>query len=329
MKKSFRPLGAVLAAVVVGFASLVAATSTAQTYPARTVRVIVPFAPGGTTDVLGRFIAAELATALGQSFVVENVSGGGGNIGSNQVAKAAPDGYTLLIGAAGNISINPGLFTNMPYDPQADLAPVALMASTMNLLVVHPSVPAKSVPELIALAKASPGKLTYASAGNGSTIQLAAEMFKHLAGVDILGINYRGSGPAMLDLLAGRTDIMFENMPTALPRVQAGSLRALGVTGRARNPALPDVPTIAEAGLPDFEATSWFGVLAPARTAPVVIDVLYRTIADALKKPESADKVRKMGADVTVMGPEDFSRLIRSDTRKWGGIIKAAGITAN
>lgn len=301
----------------------------AQPYPSRTVRVVVPFAPGGTTDVLGRFIAAELATAFAAPFVVDNVSGGGGNIGSNQVAKAAPDGHTLLIGAAGNISINPGLFTNMPYDPQTDLAPVALMASTMNLLVVHPSVPAKTVQELIALAREKPGKMTYASAGNGSTIQLAAEMFKKLAGVDILGINYRGSGPAMLDLLAGRTDLMFENMPTALPRVQTGSLRALGVTGKSRNPALPDVPTIAEAGLPEFEATSWFGVLAPARTPAPIIDALHRAISEALKKPDAADKVRRMGADVTLSGPEEFRKLIRSDTEKWNSIIKASGITAN
>lgn len=319
-----------LAGALCGCAWLFAsAESLAQAYPARAVRVIVPFAPGGTTDVLGRFIAAELTSSLGQPFVVENLSGGGGNIGSNAVAKAAPDGHTLLIGAAGNLSINPSLFTNMPYDPATELAPIALMASTMNLLVVHPSVQATTVRELIALAKEKPGKMTYASAGNGSTIQLAAEMFKKLAGVDILGINYRGSGPAMLDLLAGRTDIMFENMPTALPRVQAGSLRALGVTGKSRNPSLPDMPTIAEAGLPDYEVTSWFGVLAPARTPPAIIDGLHRAVADALKKPDSAERVRKMGAEVTLNGPEEFRKLIRADTEKFGAIIKAAGIKAN
>jgi len=331
MKRNAIPaLRAFLAAVLcTGAALLAPADSLAQAYPSRTVRIIVSFAPGGTTDLLGRFIAAELSSSLGQPFVVENISGGGGNVGSSAAARSTPDGHTLLIGAAGNIAINPGLFTNMPYDPATELAPVALMATVMNLLVVHPSVPAHSVKELIALAKNKPGKLTYASAGNGSTIQLAAEMFKHLAGVDILGVNYRGSGPAMLDLLGGRTDIMFENMPTALPRVQSGSLRALGVTGRTRNPALPNVPTIAEAGLPDFEAISWFGVMAPARTPPVIIDALYRAIAAALQKSESMEKVRSMGADVTVTGPDDFRKLIKADTEKWAAIIKAAGIKAN
>ena len=319
-----------LVAFALAFAlALAATTASAQAYPTRGGKIIVAFAPGGTTDVLGRLIAAELTSGLGQTFVVENVSGGGGNIGSNQVAKSAPDGYTLLIGAAGNIAINPGLFTNMPYDPQTDLAPIALVASTPNLLVVHPSVPANNVKELIALAKAQPGKLTYASAGNGSTIQLAAEMFKFLAGVDILGVNYRGSGPAMLDLLAGRTDIMFENMPTALPRVQSGSLRALGVTGRTRNPELPSVPTIAEAGLPEFEATSWFGLLAPAKTPQPVIDALYRTLAEAMKRPDVLERIRKMGAEPTLLAPEPFAKLIREDTAKWRRIIQAAKISAS
>jgi tripartite-type tricarboxylate transporter receptor subunit TctC len=310
-------------------ALLLPSQASAQAYPSRTVRIIVAFAPGGTTDLLARFIASELAGPLGQPFVVENISGGGGNVGSAQAARTAPDGHTLLLGAAGNIAINPSLFTNMPYDPATELAPVALMATVMNMLVVHPSVPANSVKELIALARSRPGKLTYASAGNGSTIQLAAEMFKHMAGVDILGVNYRGSGPAMVDLLGGRTDIMFENMPTALPRVQSGSLRALGVTGRTRNPALPNVPTIAEAGLPDFEALSWFGVMAPAKTPPAVIDTLHRAIAAALAKPESVEKVKSMGADVTVLGPEAFRNLIKADTEKWAAIIRAAGIKAN
>ena len=319
-----------LATLALAAAELLAsADAPAQAYPTRQVRIIVSFAPGGTTDLLGRFIAGELAAALGQPFVVENISGGGGNVGSAQAARATPDGHTLLIGAAGNIAINPGLFDNMPYDPATELAPVALMATVMNLLVVHPSVPANNVKELIALAKSRPGKLTYASAGNGSTIQLAAEMFKHMAGVDIVGVNYRGSGPAMLDLLGGRTDLMFENFPTALTRVQAGSLRALGVTAKKRNPALPNVPTIAEAGLPDYEASSWFGVLAPAKTPPAVIDTLSRAIAASLAKPESVEKIKGMGAEPTVLGPEEFRRMIRADTEKWAAIIKAAGIKAN
>ena len=320
-----RLLQAALAALVL----LAPALSSAQAYPNRQVRIVVAFAPGGTTDLIGRFIAGELAASLGQPFVVENISGGGGNVGSAQAARSAPDGHTLLIGAAGNISINPGLFDNMPYDPATELAPVSLIASVMNLLVVHPSVPASSVKELIALAKSKPGKLTYASAGNGSTIQLAAEMFKTMAGVDIVGVNYRGSGPALLDLLGGRTDVMFENFPTAYTRVQAGGLRAIAVTGRKRNPQLPNVPTIAESGLPDYDAMSWFGVMAPAKTPPAVIDTLAKAIATALAKPESIEKIKGMGADPTVLGPEDFRKLIRADTEKWGRIIKAAGIKAN
>ena len=314
---------------VLALALLAPALSSAQAYPSRQVRIVVAFAPGGTTDLIGRFIAGELAASLGQPFVVENISGGGGNVGSAQAARSTPDGHTLLIGAAGNISINPGLFDNMPYDPATELAPVSLIASVMNLLVVHPSVPANSVKELIALAKSKPGKLTYASAGNGSTIQLAAEMFKHMAGVDIVGVNYRGSGPALLDLLGGRTDVMFENFPTAFTRVQAGGLRALAVTGKRRNPQLPNVPTIAESGLPDYDAMSWFGVMAPAKTPPAVIDTLAKAIAASLAKPESVEKIKGMGADPTVLGPEDFRKLIRADTEKWSRIIKAAGIKAN
>lgn len=298
----------------------------AQAYPTRPVRMVVPFAPGGATDILARMISAELTTALGQAFTVENVSGGGGNIGSNQVAKAPADGYMLLFGAAGNLAINPGLFANMPYDPIADLAPVSLMASTMNVLVAHPSVNAKTVKELIGVAKEQPGKLSYASAGNGSTIHLAAEMFKSMAGVNVLGVPYRGSGPAMIDLLAGRTNIMFENMPSAIPHIQSGALRPLGVTGKVRSDLLPNVPTIAEAGVAGFEATSWFGVLAPARTPQPVIERLNRAIIEAMKKPDVIEKVRKLGADVTTNSPEEFRRLIRTDTDKWGAIIKAAGI---
>ncbi len=301
--------------------------ASAQSYPAKPVKMIVPFAPGGATDILARLISAELSMALGKPFVVENISGGGGNIGSNNAARAEPDGYTLLFGAAGNIAINPGLFKNMPYDPIKDLAPVSLLASTANVLVVHPSVPAKNVKELIALAKSKPGELNYASSGNGSTIHLAAEMFNHMAGVKTVGVHYRGSAPAMIDLLAGRTHLMFENIPSALPRIQDGSLRALGVTGRTPTAALPGVPPIADAGLPGFEATSWFGVFAPARTPPAIIDKLAQTIAEAAKKPAVIEKIRGLGAEVTIAGPAEFSKLVRTDTEKWAAVIRNAGVT--
>ena len=301
----------------------------AQNYPAKPVRMMVPFEPGGATDILARIICAELTNSLSQSFFVENKSGAGGNLGANVVAKADPNGYTLLLAGAGNIVINPSLFANMPFDPMTDLAPVSLMVTTMNVLMVHPSVPAKSVLELIALAKEKPGKLTFASTGNGGTQHLSGELFKMLAKVNILHVPYRGSAPAMSDFVAGRTDMMFDAVATALPRVQAGTVRALGVTAKKRSAMLPNVPTIAEAGLPEYEATTWFGVMAPARTPRSVIDRLNRAIVDALKKPEMIEKIRSIGAEPFSNTPEEFKDLIRADTEKWRVVVKAAGVTIN
>ena len=244
-------------------------------------------------------------------------------------AKADPNGYTLLFAGAGNIVINPSIFTNMPFDPMTDLAPVSLMVKTMNILLVHPSLPAKSVLELIALAKEKPGKLTFASSGNGGTPHLSGELFKMLAGVNILHVPYRGSAPAISDFVAGRTDMMFDNIPSSLPRIQTGALRALGVTAKKRSDMLPNVPTIAEAGLPEFEATTWFGVMAPARTPPIVIDRLNHAIVNALKKPEVIEKIRSVGAEPFSNTPEEFKELIRADTDKWRVVVKTAGVTVN
>jgi tripartite-type tricarboxylate transporter receptor subunit TctC len=301
----------------------------AQNYPAKPVRVMVPFEPGGATDIMARLISAELTNSLGQSFLVENRSGAGGNIGANVVAKADPNGYVLLFAGAGNIAINPSLFTNMPFDPITDLAPVSLMVTTMNVLMVHPSVPAKSVLELIALAKEKPGKLSFASTGNGGTQHLSGELFKMLAGINVVHVPYRGSGPAMADFVVGRTEMMFDNIPPALPRIQAGTLRALGVTAKKRSDMLPGVPTIADAGLPDFEASSWFGVMAPARTPAAVINRLNQAMVEALKKPEVIEKIRGMGADPASSTPEEFTERIRADTEKWRAVVKAAGVTVN
>jgi tripartite-type tricarboxylate transporter receptor subunit TctC len=302
------------------------AQAIAQPYPTKPVKMVVAFEPGGATDILARLIAAELSQSLGQQVVVENRSGGGGNIGANLVAKSEPDGYTLHFGADGNIAINPSLFKNMPLDPAVDFVPVAPMASSMNVLVVHPSVPAKNVKELIALAKAQPGKHTFASSGNGGTIHLSGEMFKMMAGVDIVHVPYRGSAPAMVDLIAGRTDMMFDNIPSARPRIQQGSLRALGVTGATRSNALPDVPTIAEAGLPGYEATTWFGVFAPAKTPPAIVDKLNKAIADALRKPAVVEKIQGMGAEPMFMTPAEFQKLVLSDTEKWRKVVKGANV---
>jgi len=316
-----------LAGGALGLAALALSMhASAQAYPAKPVKMVVAFEPGGATDILARLIAAELSTSLGQQFVVENRSGGGGNIGANLVARAEPDGYTLHFGAAGNIAINPSLFKNMPLDPAVDFVAVAPMASAMNVMVVHPSLAAKSVKDVIALAKAQPGKLTFASSGNGGTIHLSGEMFKMMAGVDIVHVPYRGSAPAMVDLVAGRTDMMFDNLPSALPRVQQGSLRALGVTAATRSKALPDVPTIAEAGLPGYEATTWFGVFAPAKTPPAIVDKLNKAIAEALRKPAVVDKIQTMGAEPMFMTPEEFHKLVLSDTEKWRKVVKGANV---
>ena len=295
------------------------------TYPNRPVRVIVPFAPGGATDILGRLIAGHLQEALGQPFVVENRSGGGGNIGSDLVAKAAPDGYTLLIGAAGNIGINPGLFPNMPYDPVRDLAPISLMASTPNILVVHPSVPANNVAELIALARSRPNQLNFASSGNGSTIHLSAELFKALAQVQMTHVPYRGSAPAVADLLAGTVQLMFDNLPSAIPHVQAGRLRALGVTSAKRAPALPNVPTIAEAGVAGYEATSWFGLFAPAGTPRPVIERLMQEVHAGVAKPTLAERIRSLGAEVVTNTPDQLAAMVRTEIAKWREVIRVSG----
>ena len=317
-----------LAFVVLCFAVLsLSSPVTGQAYPTRPVKIIVAFEPGGATDILARLIAAELSVSLGEQFIVENRSGGGGNIGANLVAKADPDGYTLHFGAAGNIAINPSLFKNMPLDPAVDFVAVAPMASTMNVLVVNPAVPAKSVRELIALAKSKPGKLTFASSGNGGTIHLSGEMFKLMADVDIVHVPYRGSGPAMIDLVAGRTDMMFDNLPSALPRVRSGALRALGVTASTRSKVLPDVPTIAEAALPGYESTTWFGVFAPARTPAAVVNKLNKAIGDALRKPSVVEKIQSMGAEPMIMTSDEFHKLVLSDTEKWRKVVKGANVT--
>lgn len=298
-------------------------------WPARPVRVIVPFAPGGATDILGRLTATELGNVLGQPFVVENRAGAGGNVGSDLVAKSSPDGYTLLFGAAGNIGINPSLFSNMPYDPARDLAPISLIAEVTNVLVVHPSVNARSVQELIALARTTPGGLVYASSGNGSTIHLSAELFASMTQLRMTHVPYRGSGPAMADLLAGRVALMFDNLPSALPHVREGRLRALAVTAARRTPVLPDVPTIAEAGVPGHEATSWFGLFAPAGAPREIVDRMAREMATFARRPEVAERIRALGAEPITNTPEEFTVMVREEITKWGAVVRASGARAD
>jgi len=294
-------------------------------YPAKPIRLVVPFPPGGTTDILARIVAQKLTEAWGQPVVVDNRPGAGGNIGAELVAKSAPDGYTLLMGTVGTHAINASLYAKLPYDHVKDFAPVILVAGVPNVLVVNPSVPVNSVAELIAYAKANPGKLNFASSGSGTSIHLSGELFRTMAGVQITHVPYKGSAPAIADLVGGQVQLMFDNLPSSLAQIKAGKLRALAVTSDKRAPALPDVPTMAEAGLPGFEASSWFGVLAPAGTPPAIVGKLHAEIAKWLATPDAREKLSAQGANLAGFGPEEFARYIGSETAKWAKVVKESG----
>jgi tripartite-type tricarboxylate transporter receptor subunit TctC len=319
MKRHFRRCTAI------ALAATMAAAAWAQPYPTKPIRIVVPFPAGGTTDVLARAAAQRLTETLGQPAVVDNRPGAGGNIGAELVAKAAPDGYTLLMGTVGTHAINPSLYPKMPYDHVRDFAPVILVAGVPNVLVVNPALPVKSVQELIAYAKANPGRVNFASSGNGTSIHLSGELFKTMAGVQITHIPYKGSAPALMDLIGGQVQIMFDNLPSALPQIKAGKLKALAVTSRERAPALPDVPTMAESGLPGFEASSWFGLLAPAGTPQPIILKLNADVAKWVASPEAKEKLLAQGANAAGGTPEDFARHIAAETAKWQKVVKESG----
>jgi tripartite-type tricarboxylate transporter receptor subunit TctC len=301
----------------------------AQTYPDKPIRLVVPFSAGGTTDILARAVGQKLGEHLGQQVVVDNKPGAGGNIGSDIVAKSAPDGYTLVMGTVGTHAINASLYKKMPYDHIKDFVPVSLVALVPNILVVHPSVPANSVKELIAYAKANPGKLNFASSGNGTSIHLSGELFKTTAGVEMTHVPYKGSAPAVTDLLGGQVQLMFDNMPSALPHVKAGKLKALGVTTAKRFPAAPDIPTIAEAGVPGYEASSWFGVLAPAGTPKEIVNKLSSEIAKILQTPEIKERLLSQGAEPVGNTPDQFTAFIKAETAKWAKVVKESGATVD
>jgi tripartite-type tricarboxylate transporter receptor subunit TctC len=294
-------------------------------YPAKPIRIVVPFPPAGATDILARAIGVELQKAFGQPVVIENKPGAGGNTGADMVAKSAPDGYTLLMGTVGTHGINVSLYSKMPYDAVKDFEPITVVAGVPNLLVVHPSVNARSVRELTALAKAQPGKLNVASSGNGTSIHMAAELYKMMAGVDIVHVPYKGSAPAVTDLLGGQVQMMFDNLPVSLPHAKAGKLRALAVTSLTRSAALPDVPTMDEEGLTGFNATSWFGLLAPAGTPKEVVAKLNAASVKALASPEMRERLAGQGADPVGNTPEQFSAFIKAEIEKWAKIVKASG----
>ena len=298
-------------------------------YPNRTVRIIVPFAPGGSTDVVARILADKLGTDLKQSFVVENRAGAGGNIGADAVAKASPDGYTLLMGTTGVLAINKYLYKEMSFDPERDLVPVSYTSLITNILVVNPQVPAKTVSELVALARAKPGSLTFASSGAGSSTHLSAELFKSMAGVDILHVPYKGSSQAITDLMGGQVTMLFDNAPSSIPFVEQGKLRALAVTSTKRLPNLPDVPTLDEAGVKGYESLSWSGIMAPAGTPKRVIDKLNAAIGKILRDPDVKQRFASLGVEPVGGPPEAFSRHIRAESEKWARVVKTANITLN
>jgi len=299
----------------------------AQTYPDRPIRLIAPFPAGGLADVLARAVGDEIARTLGQPVIVENRAGAGGNIGAEAVARSAPDGYTLLMTSAGILTANQFLYAKMAFDPEKDFVPVSNVADMPMLVVVNPNVPAKTLAELVALARAHPGKLNFGSPGIGTTGHLGLALFMHAAKIKLTHIPYKGAAPAITDLLAGQIDGVVDNPPTVLPHIEAGKLRPLAVAAKSRMALLPDLPTTAEAGVPNYEASSWFGVVAPAGTPPAIVARLHKDIAAALRQPSLRERFAKNGARLLGNSPDEFARQIRDDRKMWGEIIKAADIT--
>ncbi len=320
----------VAATVAAGaFATTITSAVAAEAWPERPIRMIVPYAVGGSTDTVARLLAPKLGEKLGQQVVVDNRPGAATNIGLNIVAKASPNGYTFGIA---NIALgaNPSLFSTLPFDPKKDLAPVSLTVQLPLVLTVNPAVPAKSVPELIALAKSKPGVLNYGSAGNGSATHLASELFKYMTGTDIVNVPYNGGGPAIVALLGNQVSLVLSSIPPALGHIKAGRLIALGVSGAKRNSALPNVPTIAEAGLPGFEVTEWQGAVMPARTPAAIVKRLNREIVNALTSQDIKDRIAAgVGGEVVASTPEELAKHLEREIAKWSKVIKAAGIKAS
>ena len=309
---------------------LPAATRAQAAWPNKPVRVVVPFAPAGTTDILARALAPELGKVFGQPFVIDNKPGAGGNLGSDAIAKSAPDGYNLLMGTVGTHAINAALYPKMPFDPVRDFVPVVLVAGVPNVLVINPAKAdaygVKTVADLIRYAKANPGKLNMASSGNGTSIHLSGELFKSMTGTFMLHFPYRGSGPALLDLIGGTMDVMFDNLPSALPHIKSGKLRALGVTSAQRSAALPEVPTIAEAGpVKGFDASSWFGLFAPAGTPAEIVNRIQQETAKAFQAPVFKERLLAQGAIPGGQPSAEFAKFIAAETKKWAQVVKVSG----
>ncbi len=294
-------------------------------YPTRPISLIVPFPAGGSTDLVARVVAEKMSGLLGQQIVVDNRGGAGGNVGSAAAAKSEPDGYTLLMGTVATHAINSALYKKMPYDPVKDFAPVSLLVVVPNVLVVNPDFPAKNVQELIALAKEKPGELSYASSGNGTPLHLSGELFKSMAGVDIVHVPYKGAGPALVDVMGGHVPIMFDNLPSSTDHIKAGKLRGLAVTTAERSPSMPDLPTIAESGLPGYETYTWNALFVPAGTPPDVIAKLNEAAVAAVSDPEVKAKLETMGASIVGSTPEQLAKHVQAELDKWGPVVKASG----
>jgi len=314
-----------IALVALGFTGLVAY---AQPYPSRPVKLVVPFAPGGSADLVGRLLAKEMSDSWGQPVVVENKPGASGMIGNEYVAKSPPDGYTLTVGTLGPFAVNQTLYEHVPYDNIRDFTPITLTGLSSHILVSNPSVPVHDVNELIALANAKPGHLTFASSGTGNATHLTFELFKARAGIDIVHVPYKGGGPAMADLMGGQVLFSFASMASAVPLVRAGRLRAIAVSGAERSALFPDVPTVAQSGLPGFASEDWQGILAPAKTPPEIAGKLNAEIARILALPEVKAKLAAAGFDAKTSTPEWFAQFIQAETVKWARLLKAIGIKA-
>jgi tripartite-type tricarboxylate transporter receptor subunit TctC len=315
-----------LAAGVLAALAVSPATLLAQAYPAKPVTVIVPYPPGGATDIIGRVLAQKLSENLKQQFVVDNRSGAGGTIAAEFTAKSPPDGYTLMLGTIASLATNVSLQKKLPYDPIKDFAPVTLVATQNLVLTVHPSLPAKSVRELVKFAKSRPGQLTFASAGNGTGSHLSGELFKLLAGVDMLHIPYKGVAPALVDVISGQVSMSFPSILTSLAQVNSGRLRALAVTGAHRSSALSAVPTMQEAGIKNYESATWYGIVAPVSTPAEIVTRLSTEVAAILKQPDTRERIARDGADPVGNSPQEFGRFIQAEIEKWRKVIRAAGI---
>ena len=326
--RSTRRAALALASCIFGLVVLPA--SAQGSWPTKPVRIVVPFAAGGTTDILARAVAPELSRAFGQQFIVDNRAGAGGNVGAEMVAKSPPDGYTLLMGTVGTHGINRALYDKLPFDPIMDFVPITLVAGVPNVMVMQTekarTMGIGNVADFIRYAKAHPGTLNMASSGNGTSIHLSGELFKSMSGIYMVHFPYRGSGPALLDMIGGTMDVMFDNLPSSMPQIRAGKLKALAVTSAQRSSALPDVPTIEQAaGLKGFDASSWFGLLAPAGTSPDIVNRIQQEVAKSLNTPAIKEKMLAQGAIPSGNTPAEFARMIASEHKKWARVVKESG----